>query len=125
MVNRNRGGAGGGINSNKRVERPVKTGSRAEAISERGTSQIGQSLGNHITDRRGTVSRAIEPVRGSLRPAGGPGGIKLGNELAGNVGKGAPGAGRNLYGKSGTNQQYGQANPGGPRITNTKGQWPD
>ena len=82
MVKRNSGGAGGGIRSNKLVNKPVKTGSRAEAVSERGTSQIGQSLGNHITDRRGTVSGAVEPVRGALRPTGGPGGIELGNSVA-------------------------------------------
>jgi hypothetical protein len=125
MVNRNRGGAGGGINSNKRVERPVKTGSRAEAISERGTSQIGQSLGNHITDRRGTVSGAVEKVRGELRAPGQPGSVPLGNQIAGNVGKCGPGTGRRLYGKSGSQCQTGPANPGLGRITNTKGQWPD
>ena len=125
MVKRNSGEAGGGIRSNKLVNKPVKTGSRAEAISERGASQIGQSLGNHITDRRGTVSGAVERVRGELRPQGTPGSVPLGNQIAGNVGAGGPGAGRRLYGKSGSQCQTGPANPGLGRITNTKGQWPD
>ena len=92
MVNRNRGGAGGGINSNKRVEKPVRTGQRAEEVRHQGVSQIGQQMGNKITDRRGTVSGSVEKVRGELRPAGTPGSVPLGNAVAGNVGKGGPGA---------------------------------
>jgi hypothetical protein len=123
--NRNSGSGGhrpgGGLASNKRKEVAVRYGQRAEEVRHQGVAQIGSSIGNHVTDKRGTVGRGVEKVRGELRPAGGPSGIPLGNQIAGNVGKGAPGAGRNLYGKSGTNQQYGEANPGGPRIT----EWPD
>jgi hypothetical protein len=124
MAKRNSSGAGGGINSRQRVEKPVKYGVNARAINERGVSQIGQSMGNHITEGRRKVDGAVEKVRGELRPAGGPGGIKLGNELAGNVGKGGPGVGREVM-RSGAQGVHGQPNPGLGRIANTKGQWPD
>jgi hypothetical protein len=123
MVKRN-GNAGGGIRSNKLVNKPVKTGSRAEAISERGVSQIGQSMGNHVTDKRGSVDGAVEKVRGELRAPGQPGAVMLGNQKALDVGKGGVGTGRTVM-KSGSQCQTGPANPGLGRITNTKGQWPD
>jgi hypothetical protein len=96
---------GGGYHSNKRVEKPVIVGRRAEAINERGVSQIGQSIGNKVTDRAGTLSRAVEPVRGAVRPEGSPGGVKLGNVLAASAVCG-PGGSREVS-KSGTQQQWG------------------
>jgi hypothetical protein len=38
--------------------------------------------------------------------------VPLGNELTTNVGKGGPGAGRTLYGKSGMQGQHGPSAPG-------------
>jgi hypothetical protein len=92
----------GGIGSNKSVEKPVKTGQRARAVSPRGVSQIGSSIGNHSTDRAGKLTKGVEPVHGPKKPAGGPGGIELGNQCALNVGGGGPGTGRTLYGQCGT-----------------------
>jgi hypothetical protein len=91
--------SGGGITSKNLVHKPVRTGERARAIRERGTSQIGQSLANHVTERRQVVN-PVEKVRGELRPQGGPGGIDLGNEVAKRTVCG-PGGSRTVYG-SGT-----------------------
>jgi hypothetical protein len=107
--------AGGGPRSNKNVSPPVRYGQPAKEKYVRGTSQIGQSLGNHITERRGTVN-PIEPVRGG--PIGGGLNVKLGNEVAKNVGKGGCGTGRTNYGQSGSQQQYGSANPGSAPAKN-------
>ena len=105
--------AGGGIRSRVVTQKPVRTGERARAMSPKGVSQIGSSLGNHVTERRQLVN-PVERVRGQLKPSGGPGGIPLGNEVAKNVGKGGCGTGRVLYGQSGTQRMHGSANPGSP-----------
>jgi hypothetical protein len=78
----------------------VKYGQPAKEKFVRGVSQIGQSLGNHVTDRRQVVN-PIEPVRGGVLP--GVGTVKLGNETAAEL-KGSacgPGKGRTIY-RSGT-----------------------
>jgi hypothetical protein len=103
--------AGGGIRSRVVTEKQVRYGEHARAINERGVSQIGQNLGNHVTDRRQVVN-PVERVRGQLRPSGGPGGIPLGNETA--KCQAGPGGGRTLYGQSGTQGMHGAANPGAP-----------
>jgi hypothetical protein len=73
-----------------------------------------------------SASSSPQIARGRVSEATGtPGSVPLGNAVAGNVGKGGPGTGRKLYGKSGSQCQTGPANPGLGRITNTKGQWPD
>jgi hypothetical protein len=116
---------GGCIGSKVNVEKGVRVGTRAREMNPRGVSQIGSSLGNHPTDGGGKALRSVEPVRRQLAPAGQPGGVPLGNEVACNVRGGGPGRGRNLWGQSGSQKQWGAANPGGPRIANTKGEWPD
>jgi hypothetical protein len=116
---------GGGIGSKTVVEKPVRVGTRAREMNPRGVSQIGSSLGNHPTEGSRKALRSVEPVRGQLAPAGKPGGVPLGNEVATNVGIGGPGAGRKLYGQSGSNQVYGKPDPGLGRIANTKNQWLD
>jgi hypothetical protein len=114
---------GGGSKSRVVREVGVRTGAGARVMSPRGVSQIGSSMGNHTTGDTGKTSRPVEPVRGAALPAGLS--VPLGNEVAKNVGAGKPGAGRTLYGQSGTNKQYGAANPGGGRIADTRGEWPD
>jgi hypothetical protein len=104
---------GGGIRTNKLVEPKVRTGERGRAINERAVSQVGQSLGNKVQDSRRSINPA-ETLKGAARPAGGVGGVPLGNEVAGNVGKGGAGTGRTLYGQSGTNKQYGSGGPEKP-----------
>ena len=115
---------GGGIGSRVNKEVSVRYGQRAERISEKGVSQIGSSMGNHVTEHRRTASKAVEKVRGELRAPGTPGSVPLGNQIAGNVGKGGPGVGRKLYGQSGSQCQT-PANPGLGRIADTRGEWPD
>ena len=94
--------AGGGINSNKLVHPGVRTGDLRKGKNPRAVSQIGSSIGNHSTENRRTLTKAVEKMAG-------PRGISvpLGNEIATNVKGGGPGAGRVLYGQSGTNQVYG------------------
>jgi hypothetical protein len=101
---------GGGIGSAVNKNVGVRTGAPRHAVNERGVSQIGQQLGNKATDKARTLSGAAESVITSKVGLS----VPLGNEVALNVGKGGPGAGRNLYGQSGTNQQYG-AGTGSPR----------
>jgi hypothetical protein len=123
MAKRNQ--AGGGIGSRVNVEKPVRVGDRSRNVNERGVSQIGQQLSNHATEGSSKLGRAAENVYGGRAPQGGPGGIKLGNEVELNVQGGGPGTGRELYGQSGSNRQYGTSPAGLPRIADTKGTWPD
>lgn len=116
---------GGGINSKQRVDVGVRNGRRAREERPRGVSQIGSAMGNHAMGKGGNLRGAVEPVRGARQQAGGPGGVPLGNEVALNVGKGGPGAGRTLYGQCGTQGQHGAPDRGMPGLPSTKGQWPD
>jgi hypothetical protein len=104
----------GGLGS--RVVRHVGyvNGRPATEIRPAGVAQFGSNLGNKSTDGSKKLTKAVEPVHGKPRPEGSPGGVKLGNELAANVGKGGPGAGYVQYGQAGTNCQTGPAAPGNP-----------
>jgi hypothetical protein len=113
---------GGGLGSRVVREVGVRTGTSARVMSPRGVSQIGSSMGNHVTES-GKKGQSVEPVRGAALPAGLS--VPLGNALATNVAGGGPGKGRNLYGQSGSNKTYGPTNPGVPGLPSTKGQWPD
>jgi hypothetical protein len=108
--------AGGGIRSKNVRRQPVRYGQSAQEKKVRGVSQIGQSMGNHATQSGRILTRAVEPVRGG--PIPGVGSIKLGNEVARNVGKGGCGTGRTLYGQSGTQGTHGPVNLG--RSTPTR-----
>ena len=102
-----RSNAGGGIRSKNVTRQPVRYGERAREMHPKGVSQIGTQRANHSTNSSKILRKDIEPVRGELKPSGGPGGVPLGNEVAKNVGKGGPGAGRVLYGQSGSQGQHG------------------
>jgi|SRR5271166_4172503 len=104
----------GGIKSRNVTERPVRTGMGARKINERGVSQIGQSLGNHVTDRRQVVD-PVERVRAGAM--GGMGNVPLGNATAKSCAPG-PGGGRVVM-RSGSQQQYGLAAPGSAPAKNT------
>jgi hypothetical protein len=100
---------GGGI-TGKNVIRPgVRTGQPAREMRPAGVSQIGSSMGNHATQTGKVLRGAVEPIAGRAKPS-----VPLGNDVALNVGKGGPGAGRTLYGQSGTQGQYGSVS-GSPR----------
>jgi hypothetical protein len=88
----------GGINSNKRVEVPVRTGSGAHGKNPGHVGQIGVSVD----------PRAVEERK---RPAPES---RFGNEVALNVGGGGPGVGREVF-RSGAQGTHGPINPGNPR----------
>jgi hypothetical protein len=73
--------------------------------------RLGESVGNKATDSSKMLRKSADPVRKGSFPAGSVGAVKLGNELAGNVGGGGPGTGREVM-RSGTQGQHGNANPG-------------
>jgi hypothetical protein len=114
-----------GARSRNVVNKGVRVGDRSKNVNPRAVSQIGQQLSNHATEGSNKLGGAAETTYKGRAPAGGPGGIKLGNEVAGNVQGGGPGKGRTLYGQSGSNQTYGTPVTGLPRIADTRGQWPD
>jgi len=92
MKTKTKSKAGGGVNSNKVVKKPVKTGGPNRAMSPCAVNQLGNHLGN---------PKAVEPlVAGKALPS------TLGNQLVNNVGTGGPGRGRKVMGQ-GTQNQYG------------------
>jgi hypothetical protein len=113
---------GGGPNSRQVKEVGYRTGAGSREIRPGGVGQIGSSIGNKATDKGRILRGGVEPVVGTTRPISDG---KFGNEVSLNVGKGGPGTGRNLWGKSGSQCTTGPVNPGLGRIANTKGSWPD
>src|SRR5215510_10382862 len=88
--------SGGGIQSNKLVRPGVKAGpARTNIVSPASASQLGQA-----------VSFKRDPL-----PIGTASETPLGNQLATNVGKGGPGAGRTVM-RSGSQAQHGAPNLG-------------
>jgi hypothetical protein len=117
-----KGSGGGGYGSRPHVEKPVKTGSGSHSTRPAGTAQIGYAVGDHTTNRPGSSGYKGEKLHSperNFQP------VKFGNELATNVGKGGPGAGRTLYGQSGQQGCHGQPAQGAPGLPSTRGQWPD
>ena len=84
---------------------PVITGSPAQGMHPGGVSQLGEAVGNHITDRRGASNYRGDPWTDGKTPAGGA--VPLGNAVATRVGKGGPGADRTVM-RSGSQCQTGQ-----------------
>src|SRR5262249_30210322 len=116
------GKPGGGFGSSKHVRVQVHYGQQSKGRNPRAVSQIGSSMGNHVTEHTGKMNRN-EVIERMATAAPTAAGIRLGNEVAGNVGVGGPGKGRTLYGQSGSNKVYGPVNPGKPGLPSTKGQW--
>jgi len=108
-----RGSGGGGYGSRPHVEKPVKTGSGSRNARPAGVAQLGQIQGDHTTNRPGSSGYTGEKLHGpaSRNAQFAP----FGNEIAGNVGRGGPGAGRTLYGQAGSQGTHGSTNPGSPR----------
>jgi hypothetical protein len=106
---------GGGYGSRVNVEKGVRNGDRARVVNPRALSQIGQSLGNKAgTDMGGKKVNPVEAMYGAREPAGGPGGVPLGNAVALNVNGGGPGTGREVM-RSGSQGVQGPVNPGQSR----------
>ena len=95
---------------NKNVQPLVRTGSGSHSTRPGYVSQLGNKVGSHVTNK-GDVG-----YRGEIMHDGrnfNP--VKLGNEVALNVGKGGCGTGRTLYGQAGSQGTHGSTNPGAPR----------
>jgi hypothetical protein len=106
-----RNSGGGGINSRVHVKTPVRTGKPANGINPGAVSYLGNKLGSHAMDK-GDFTPKPTPYYGKS-PVNAA--ASLGNQVALNgAGSGARpgGGGRILHGKSGTQTQYGKANPG-------------
>jgi hypothetical protein len=110
---------GGGIGSREVREVGNRTGAPRREVNVRALSQVGQALGNKSTEK----SKVLNPVENFYTGRGYP--STLGNAKALDVGKGGVGTGRNLYGKSGSQTQYGppagQVRPQGADILNDFG----
>jgi len=98
--------SGGGLTSNKlkNVRQGTREAPKVRAANVKAVAEQGAMRGNHATDT-GDFPFKREPLYqgASFQP------VALGNTLTTNVGKGGPGAGRTLYGQSGTVKQYGEA----------------
>ena len=106
-----------GPESKNVVKTPVKTGAGSKGISPGWVNQRGNLIGDHATTPDG---RSATGYRGeqkftdqNFQP------VKFGNELATNVGKGGPGAGRTLYGQSGQQGCHGTPAPGNAPAKST------
>jgi hypothetical protein len=84
--------SGGGIASNKHVSIPVRVGGPARKVKPAGAAQFGRAQGAMRDGAKVTSRNSAEPV--FCGPLPGVGSQKLGNEVAGNIGAGGPGAGR-------------------------------
>ena len=93
----------GGGPSSKNVVRPnVRTGSGSRSTRPAGVAQIGNLVGDHVTNKGSTGytgERLHNPERNFLP-------VKFGNEVALNVGKGGCGTGRTIY-STGSQSQHG------------------
>ena len=92
--------AGGGVNSNKVVKKPLKTGGPNRAMSPCAVNELGNHVGNARAVEKLDAGKALSPP--------------LGNSLVNNVGGGGPGKGRTLHGQSGYQNHYGNPGPAKP-----------
>jgi hypothetical protein len=122
MVSTSGNQKGGGYGSRQHVETKVRTGSGSKSARPAGVAMFGQIQGDHITNKGSTGytgERLHNPERNFNT------GVKFGNEVALNVGKGGCGTGRTLYGQAGSQGTHGATKPGNPGLPSTRGQWPD
>ena len=113
-----------GIASKHVTRRPVVAGPGARSVNKDWPAQVGASRGNRAQNALdgggGVILKGVraDPYKGpSFNP------VPQGNEVAASTVCGVGGS-RTVY-KTGVQGQHGSVNPGGPRITNTRGQWPD
>jgi hypothetical protein len=102
----------GGVGSKNIVRPGVRTGAAATGYNPGRVGQIGSALGNHA--EHGPVRGDPREAPHTARPAGGE--MRLGNEVATNVGKGGPGTGRRVM-ASGSQGMHGPVNRGNPPPT--------
>ena len=109
---------------NKNVQKPVRYGnpSGARVVNPAGAGQLGAHLGTHH-DRGNAKGNPASPLYGGA--VGGGINVKLGNQVAGNVGPGGCGTGRTVYAR-GTQSQHGPAVQGNPpALSGIGGKWGD
>jgi len=109
--------AGGIAGKNVANSRAPKTEPIARAADIRGTSQIGQMVGNHLTEKTKILKGVAKPVFDGSRGYEPPGMISDPVKAVG------VGGGRTIY-RTGVQGQHGPANVGNPRPVD-KGGWPD
>jgi len=103
---------GGGIKSRVNVERPVRTGASRERIRPSGVAQIGQRVGNHVTNQGATGYGGINSFgAGQGYPS------ELGNTLAAAT-KCGPGGSREVM-RSGSQGMTGAPAKGDPKPAGT------
>jgi hypothetical protein len=96
--------SGGGITSRNVVRPGVRTGSPATGYNPGRVGQIGAALGDH--SEYGRVHGDPREAPHTARPHAAE--MRLGNEVATNVGKGGPGTGRTVY-RTGQQGTHGKA----------------
>lgn len=115
-----------GIRGKNVVAKPVRTGVGARAVNPKWPAQVGASRGNRVQNSiEGGGGKVLTGVRADPYKPPNFQPVKLGNEVALNVGGGGVGTGRTLYGQSGSQGMHGKPNPGANDRPSTKGQWPD
>jgi hypothetical protein len=98
---------GGGINTKQHVRPTVRGGPpQTKIISVSAAADIGVKKGDHAMGNGRNLRRPADPLVQGTRPQ-----VALGNQVALNVGRGGPGAGRVIH-SSGSQGQQGKANPG-------------
>jgi hypothetical protein len=84
---------GGGLGSRVVNPQGTRDGQKAFGINPGGVAQLGSSQGNKATEQGSTLSYRGEPWTVGKTPIS----VPLGNSVATNVGKGGPGAGREVF----------------------------
>jgi hypothetical protein len=103
--------SGGGIQSNKLKRVPVKAGKPStNKVSPAAAAQLGAHLSDHITERGKVLRNPADRLLTGTMPQ-----VPSGNDLARNVGRGGPGAGRNIY-RTGTQCLHGKPVQGSPNT---------
>jgi hypothetical protein len=107
-----RTGEGGGLRARVVVHPGVKYGpASTNKVSPAGAAQLGAHLGDHVTERGKVLANPAAKLLTGTMPQ-----VPSGNDLARNVGKGGPGAGRNIY-RSGTQCLHGKPVQGEAKPT--------
>ena len=99
---------GGGSASRVVTEKPQRLGTPARGMHPGGVSQLGEAVGNKITEKRGSSNYRGDPWTDGKKPISTP----LGNTVSAATTCG-PGGSREVM-RSGTQGQHGSANPGQP-----------
>jgi len=96
--------SGGGAHMNKNVKTPIHHGNpQTRKVTADKAASVGRAVGDHVTDPGRKTERPNLPTYVETKAP-----VKMGNEVALNVGRGGPGAGRVAH-PSGSQGQHGPA----------------